>query len=122
MVQVIHVSHSMVFPKQNGTFKVYSFNSAIPSHSTVGQSVAHHCCHSNHLVIVTIATSVTYCSKIKNILKRREECDTYLTHVCRHRWSRKILMKIYELGASANIVAFIGYRYTSIADESHNVD
>ena len=26
---------------------------------------------------------------IKIILKRMEESDTYLTHVCRHRWSRK---------------------------------
>ena len=31
---------------------------------------------------------------IKDILKRREESDTYLTHVCRHRWSRKISMKV----------------------------
>ena len=23
------------------------------------------------------------------VLKRREECDTYLTHVCRHRWRRE---------------------------------
>ena len=31
--------------------------------------------------------------RVKNILKRREESDTYLTHICRHRWSRKNLMK-----------------------------
>ena len=31
----------------------------------------------------------------KKMLKRREECDTYLTHVCRHCWSRK-----RELGQS----------------------
>ena len=36
---------------------------------------------------------------IKNILKRRKEIDTYLTHVCRQRWSRKILVKINEMGA-----------------------
>ena len=23
------------------------------------------------------------------MLKRREECNTYLTHICRHRWSRE---------------------------------
>ena len=33
------------------------------------------------------------------IVKRREECDTYLTYVCRHRWSRLITMKVIELGA-----------------------
>ena len=26
-----------------------------------------------------------------NMLKRRNECDTYLTHVCRHRWSKESL-------------------------------
>jgi hypothetical protein len=36
---------------------------------------------------------------IKNILKRREESDTYLTHVCRHRWSGPIRMKVDVLGA-----------------------
>jgi hypothetical protein len=34
------------------------------------------------------------------MLKRREESDTYLTHVCRHRCSRKSLVKIEELSAS----------------------
>ena len=33
---------------------------------------------------------------IKNILKRREESNTYLTHVCRHRQSRQITMKMDE--------------------------
>ena len=41
----------------------------------------------------------TFLSKIKNIFKRREECDIYLTHVCRHRWRRKSSMKIDEIGA-----------------------
>ena len=27
------------------------------------------------------------------MLKRREECDAYLTHVCRHHWSRKSPVK-----------------------------
>ena len=36
---------------------------------------------------------------IKNILKWREESDTYLTHVCRHRRSRQISMKVNELGS-----------------------
>jgi hypothetical protein len=38
-----------------------------------------------------------------NSFKRREECNTYLTHVCRHHWSR-------ESQLSSNIVAFISYR------------
>ena len=28
---------------------------------------------------------------IINILKRREESDTYLTQVCRHRWSKAFI-------------------------------
>jgi len=36
---------------------------------------------------------------IKIILKRRKECDTYLTHICRHCWSRKGPVKIDEIGA-----------------------
>ena len=32
-------------------------------------------------------------------LKRREESDIYPTHVCRHRWSRQITMKMDETGA-----------------------
>ena len=27
------------------------------------------------------------------MLKRMEECDTYLTHVCRHHWSRESPVK-----------------------------
>ena len=30
---------------------------------------------------------------IKNILKLRKESDTYLTRVCKHRWSRQITIK-----------------------------
>ena len=33
------------------------------------------------------------------MLKRREECDTYVTHVCRHHQSRQITMKMDETGA-----------------------
>ena len=44
---------------------------------------------------------------IKNILKGREESNTYLTHVCRHCRSRQIMMKM-ELSAST--VAFISYK------------
>jgi hypothetical protein len=33
---------------------------------------------------------------IKSILKRREESNTYLTHVSRHRQSRQIAMKTDE--------------------------
>ena len=35
---------------------------------------------------------------IENILKRRQESDSYLTHVSRHRWSRKSQVKIDEIG------------------------
>ena len=34
------------------------------------------------------------------MLKRREERDTYLTHVYRHCWSRKILAKIDEISGA----------------------
>ena len=65
----------------------------------------------------------------KNILKQSKESDTYLTHVCRHRWSRQItenknilfgmltllimviLMKVEKFTElSASTVAFISYR------------
>ena len=36
---------------------------------------------------------------IKNILKRKEESDSYLTHVCRHNRSRQIMIKMDETGA-----------------------
>ena len=32
-------------------------------------------------------------SLIKNVLKRRKECGTYLATACRHRWSVKMTMK-----------------------------
>ena len=34
---------------------------------------------------------------IKKMLKRREECHTYLTHVCRHYWGIKSPVKIWNL-------------------------
>ena len=34
---------------------------------------------------------------IRNILKWRDESDTYLTPICRHHWSRKSPMKIEEI-------------------------
>ena len=34
------------------------------------------------------------------MLKSREESDTYLTHVCRHNWSRKSLVKIDEISGA----------------------
>jgi hypothetical protein len=30
---------------------------------------------------------------IKKNLKRREECNTYLTHVCRYRWNEENSVK-----------------------------
>ena len=42
---------------------------------------------------------------IKNIFKRREERDTYLTNVSRHRWSRQIMMKL-------DTVVFVVYLYS----------
>ena len=43
---------------------------------------------------------------IKNILNRREENDTYLTHLCRHCWSRKSLVKIDEIGVFSQHCGF----------------
>ena len=43
---------------------------------------------------------------IKNMLKWREESDTYLTHVCRHCWSRQITMKVDVLGAFSQYCGF----------------
>jgi len=39
-------------------------------------------------------------------LKRREENNPYLTHVCRHPWSRKFLVKIDEIGAFSQHCGF----------------
>ena len=47
-------------------------------------------------------------------LKRREECDTYLTHVCGHHCRGEKIK--YKIELSANIVAF-----TSTANESLSV-
>ena len=48
---------------------------------------------------------------IRNILKWRKEHDTYLTHICKHRWSRQIMMKVDTfLELSASTVAFISCR------------
>ena len=50
---------------------------------------------------------------IKKMLKRREECDTYLTQFCRHQHSiREPSEKTKELAASVVVV---------VADESHSV-
>ena len=38
-----------------------------------------------------------YLNQIKNMLTRRKESDTYLATVSRHRWSRKIMMKIDKI-------------------------
>ena len=48
---------------------------------------------------------------IKNMLKSRKESNTYLTIVCRHRWSRQIMMKVDKLlELSASTVVFISWR------------
>jgi hypothetical protein len=57
---------------------------------------------------------------IKNILKRREESDTYLTHLCGHCWSRKSLMKIDEIGAFSQHY-FISYYGWELPVEIYNV-
>ena len=44
------------------------------------------------------------------LLKRGEEYDTYLTHVCRHRWSRKSLMKRLNIRSFQPTLAFISSR------------
>jgi hypothetical protein len=51
---------------------------------------------------------------LKNIFKRREESDAYLTQVWRNHWSRKSSMKIDEMELSANTVAFISFRTGSV--------
>jgi len=43
---------------------------------------------------------------IRNILKWREESNTYLTHVCRHCWKRKISMKVDRIGAFSQHCGF----------------
>ena len=48
----------------------------------------------------------------------REESDTYLTHACRHRWSRKSSMKIDGIGAFSQ---YCGFHPTSTVNESHSV-
>ena len=58
------------------------------------------------------------------MLKRREECNTYLTHVCRHCWSgENNLVNRQNIEFSANTVAFISCRcrLMSTRDESHSV-
>ena len=49
---------------------------------------------------------------IKKMLKWREECEIYLTRICRHRWSGENLMKRYNIELTANTVAFISCRLT----------
>ena len=44
-------------------------------------------------------TTLTHTLIHDKMLKRRKECDTYLTHVGRHRWSRQITMKGDVFGA-----------------------
>jgi hypothetical protein len=45
------------------------------------------------------------------MLKRREECDTYLTYIGRHHRSRKSLVKMEKYKEfSTNSVAFIVFR------------
>ena len=45
------------------------------------------------------------------IFKRREACNTYLTHNCRHHYSGENLVKILNIEPSANTVAFISCRH-----------
>ena len=43
---------------------------------------------------------------VKNILKRREESNTYLTNICRHRWRKRSSKKIDEVGAFSQHCGF----------------
>ena len=53
------------------------------------------------------------------MLNRREECDTYMTHVCRDHYSGGNPEKRkYKIELSANTVAFISYRYSLVLAES----
>ena len=60
-----------------------------------------------HVMTVTFVHTTNY-HKIKIMLKRRKESDTYLATFCRHPWSAEMMMKkdnLLELYAST--VAFI---------------
>ena len=53
------------------------------------------------------------------MLKRREENNTFLTHVCRHCWGRKSPMTIDEKGAFSQHCGF--HQSTFLTDKSHSV-
>ena len=55
---------------------------------------------------------------IKNILKRREESDTYLIPVCKHRRSRQIKTKMDETGAFSKHCGFLQLMKTTDLAES----
>ena len=56
--------------------------------------------HSSFTVLHNLLLPVAIYTKSYQLsFKRRQECDTYLTHVCRHHWSRKSPMTIDEIGA-----------------------
>ena len=40
------------------------------------------------------------------MLKRRVECDTYLTHICRHRWSRENPVKVWNIRSFQSTLKF----------------
>ena len=54
---------------------------------------------------------------IKYILKRREDSETYLTHICRHRWSRKSSMKIGGIGLPLLKLR----KATALAESPHSI-
>ena len=57
----------------------------------------------------------------KKMLKRREECDTYLTHICRHRWGRGSPVKRLNIGSfqpKLRLSSAVDVDSMSTADES----
>jgi hypothetical protein len=72
------------------------------------------CCENIYNVIdINIKEKPGKVKWLKNMLKWRKECDTYLTTICRHHWSRQITMKVDklpELSASADEIHSAGWK------------
>ena len=57
----------------------------------------------------------------KKMLKRREECNTNLTNVCRHRWSSMSLMKRWNIRSFQPTLWLSSPVDIATADESQSV-
>ena len=76
--------HIIIFPEMTWNFTSWKKRTS-EHHSDGCSSTSLDLLSSSHLLTTTI------------ILKWREESDTYLTNVCRHRWSGKPLVEIEEI-------------------------